>query len=499
MVFQSFNLFTHKTVLENVTLGPIKVRSKSKAEAEKRAHGAARRASASSRRPASYPAQLSGGQQQRVAIARALAMDPKVMLFDEPTSALDPEMIKEVLDTMVALAKGGMTMVVVTHEMGFARTAADRVVFMADGRIVEEEHSRRVLQQPAERPRQGLPRQDPQALTRRTASSEPNGKSISTQDGAASAALVKSKGEAMKIRRTKIAVTAGCAALSAGAATPAATTTDGGDAGTGLARGVEDATSTPAPAWRRLQEAGTVKIGVKFDQPGIGFKAAGADARTGFDPDMGKILAAKLGIEADDIEWVETVSANREPFLQNGTVDFVIASYSITDDRRKVVGQAGPYYVTGQSLLVPRTTTRSRVLRTSRARRSARSRVRRRSRRSRRSTARRRPASTRTRECVDQLKTGSVDAVTTDARDPRRATPRRIRARSRSSASRSPRSATASATTRTSPGCASSSTRRSRTSFENGDWEAAFDALARQGRASTRRPRPSSIPAPDLK
>jgi len=137
MVFQSFNLFAHKSILENVTLGPIKVRKKGKAAAEKRANELLERVGVA-KQAAKYPAQLSGGQQQRVAIARALAMDPKVMLFDEPTSALDPEMIKEVLDVMVELAKGGMTMIVVTHEMGFARTAANRVVFMADGAIVEE-------------------------------------------------------------------------------------------------------------------------------------------------------------------------------------------------------------------------------------------------------------------------------------------------------------------------------------------------------------------------
>jgi glutamate transport system ATP-binding protein len=137
MVFQSFNLFGHKTVLENVTLGPIKVRNQKPAEAEKRAMELLERVGVAAQAQ-KYPAQLSGGQQQRVAIARALAMDPKVMLFDEPTSALDPEMISEVLDVMVDLAKRGMTMVVVTHEMGFARTAADRVLFMADGAIVEE-------------------------------------------------------------------------------------------------------------------------------------------------------------------------------------------------------------------------------------------------------------------------------------------------------------------------------------------------------------------------
>ena len=137
MVFQSFNLFAHKTILENVTLGPIKVRKQERQAAETRARELLERVGVGHQAD-KYPAQLSGGQQQRVAIARALAMEPKVMLFDEPTSALDPEMIKEVLDVMVDLAQRGMTMVVVTHEMGFARTAAHRVLFMADGQIVEE-------------------------------------------------------------------------------------------------------------------------------------------------------------------------------------------------------------------------------------------------------------------------------------------------------------------------------------------------------------------------
>jgi glutamate transport system ATP-binding protein len=148
MVFQSFNLFAHKTILENVTLGPVKVRKRSKAEAEKKARELLDRVGVGAQAD-KYPAQLSGGQQQRVAIARALAMEPKVMLFDEPTSALDPEMIKEVLDVMVDLARQGMTMVVVTHEMGFARTAADRVVFMADGRIVEENTPQQFFDHPS--------------------------------------------------------------------------------------------------------------------------------------------------------------------------------------------------------------------------------------------------------------------------------------------------------------------------------------------------------------
>nr|WP_253794742.1 amino acid ABC transporter ATP-binding protein [Kitasatospora paracochleata] len=137
MVFQSFNLFAHKTVLENVVLAQVKVRKVPRAQAEATARELLERVGVGAQAD-KYPAQLSGGQQQRVAIARALAMKPKVMLFDEPTSALDPEMVNEVLEVMRSLAAEGMTMVVVTHEMGFARSAANRVLFMADGRIVEE-------------------------------------------------------------------------------------------------------------------------------------------------------------------------------------------------------------------------------------------------------------------------------------------------------------------------------------------------------------------------
>ena len=137
MVFQQFNLFPHLTVLENVTLAPRHVRRLPRGEAEERAMSLLRRVRIPEQAH-KYPLQLSGGQQQRAAIARALAMEPKIMLFDEPTSALDPEMIKEVLDVMTELAESGMTMIVVTHEMGFARAVAHRMVFMADGEIVEE-------------------------------------------------------------------------------------------------------------------------------------------------------------------------------------------------------------------------------------------------------------------------------------------------------------------------------------------------------------------------
>ncbi len=149
MVFQSFNLFPHKTVLENLTLAQIVVRRRSRAEAAERAMGLLAKVGIPEK-ASSYPSQLSGGQQQRVAIARSLAMGPKLMLFDEPTSALDPEMIGEVLEVMRTLAHEGMTMVVVTHEMGFAREVADRVVFMDAGAIVEEEAPSRFFAHPAQ-------------------------------------------------------------------------------------------------------------------------------------------------------------------------------------------------------------------------------------------------------------------------------------------------------------------------------------------------------------
>ncbi|MFP5377701.1 MAG: amino acid ABC transporter ATP-binding protein [Acidimicrobiia bacterium] len=147
MVFQSFNLFAHKSVLQNVTLGPRKVRKLSRAEARRRAMELLERVGIADKADR-FPAELSGGQQQRAAIARALAMEPKLMLFDEPTSALDPEMIKEVLDVMVELASEGTTMIVVTHEMGFARSAARRVVFMDEGRVVEVAPPERFFSEP---------------------------------------------------------------------------------------------------------------------------------------------------------------------------------------------------------------------------------------------------------------------------------------------------------------------------------------------------------------
>jgi glutamate transport system ATP-binding protein len=147
MVFQSFNLFAHKTILQNAALGPVNVRKTTKAQAEAQAMDLLKRVGIQSQAH-KYPAQLSGGQQQRAAIARALAMRPKLMLFDEATSALDPEMVKEVLDVMAGLADDGMTMIVVTHEMGFARSAADRVAFMADGQITEASSPEEFFSQP---------------------------------------------------------------------------------------------------------------------------------------------------------------------------------------------------------------------------------------------------------------------------------------------------------------------------------------------------------------
>ena len=148
MVFQSFNLFPHLTVLQNITLAPIWVRKKSKTEAEEKAMELLERVGIPEQAD-KFPGQLSGGQQQRVAIARALAMEPKIMLFDEPTSALDPEMIKEVLDVMIELAETGMTMLVVTHEMGFANKVADRVIFMDEGEIIEQNVPKKFFTNPS--------------------------------------------------------------------------------------------------------------------------------------------------------------------------------------------------------------------------------------------------------------------------------------------------------------------------------------------------------------
>ena len=213
------------------------------------------------------------------------------------------------------------------------------------------------------------------------------------------------------MKRTRLAVIGAVAALILGACGNA-----GEDDGGGEADVVNDAAAKfeDGTRMKELAEAGEVKIGVKYDQPGVGFKAAGSDTPTGIDPEVGKIIAGQLGIKADGIKWVETISDNREPFLQNKTVDFVLASYSITDERREVVGQAGPYYVTGQSLLVAKddnsikgpddlkgkkvcSVTGSTSIATVEEKYGA------------------KPAGFDTySECVDQLKNGSVDAVTTD-------------------------------------------------------------------------------------
>lgn len=214
----------------------------------------------------------------------------------------------------------------------------------------------------------------------------------------------------MNIRNLKWAAVAAAAVLVLSACGDAGDADDtGGDVDV-----AKDVKFDEGTRMAELAEAGTVKIGVKYDQPGVGFKSAASDTPTGFDPEMGKVIAGALGIEPDKIEWVETISDNREPFLQNGTVDFVLASYSITDERRQVVGQAGPYYVTGQSLLVAKdddsikgpedldgkkvcSVTGSTSIATVEEKYGA------------------TPAGFDTySECVEQLKAGSVDAVTTD-------------------------------------------------------------------------------------
>ena len=302
MVFQSFNLFAHKTILENVTLAPMKVRKASKDKARETAMTLLERVGIANQAD-KYPAQLSGGQQQRVAIARSLAMNPKVMLFDEPTSALDPEMINEVLNVMTSLAKEGMTMIVVTHEMGFARGAANRVVFMADGAIVEAAEPDRVLQQPASP----------------TAPKTSSARSSSTD----------SKGN----RRHAVICASRLAAAVAAVALPLALTAcGGGDSGGSAASGDKE----------------KVTIGIKFDQPGLGLKNPDG-TYSGFDVDVAEYVAEQLGYATRQDRVEGSASAQRETLIQNDQVDFIVATYSITDARKEKVDFAGPYLSPGRA------------------------------------------------------------------------------------------------------------------------------------------------------
>ena len=322
---------------------------------------------------------------------------PKLMLFDEPTSALDPEMINEVLDVMIALARDGMTMVVVTHEMGFARRAADRVVFMDDGRIVEEAAAGRVLQRPDERAGQGLPVQDPHPLIHRT-SPRAAGSRTRTEKGSTDASrTLPSTGRrragaaaaADRVRRRRRR-----------RATEVA---------------VRRRASPPAPPWRSSATPSRVKIGVKFDQPGLGYKKPGTDTPEGFDIEIAKIVAAKLGIEPGQIEWVETrVEEPRAvPAERHGR-----HGRRVVLDHRRAARDRRP----GRSVLRDRAAAagpQGRQL-DQRARRPDRQegllgdRLDVASRPSRRSTARRRSPFATYTECVEQLLNDSVDAVTTD-------------------------------------------------------------------------------------
>ncbi len=275
------------SVLENVTLGPIQ--GARPQEGRRRATGPASCSSASAwpRRRMPCPAELSGGQQQRVAIARALAMDPKLLLFDEPTSALDPEMISEVLDVMVGLAETGMTMIVVTHEMGFARKAADRVVFMDEGAD-----------------RRDAPR-------RPTSSTTPGPTGPRTSSPRSSATDPQPKGTPMKRRPAiwLLALVRHARCCSPPAAATTTTTPSAPDAdgrgGARVRRGHHRWPSWPRPGTitdrHQVRPArASAAVSLETDEP------------EGFDVEIGKIIAGKLGIEAEDIEWVETVSANRE-------------------------------------------------------------------------------------------------------------------------------------------------------------------------------------------
>ena len=276
-----------------------------------------------------YPADLSGGQQQRVAIARALAVRPKLMLFDEPTSALDPEMIREVLDVMRDLAREGMTMIVVTHEMGFAREVCDRIVFIDEGPDRRGGHARRVLQPHAFRPSQGVRGQDHPPLT--DAPQEGGGKR-ERHDGEDTLALVGAD------------------------ARPSWRRSSWRRAGT-MTTMMTPRRRSPPP-WRipagttpaEIQEAGTITIGVKFDVPPFGLNNPQTGEVEGFDVDLGNYIADRLGVEA---EFREATSDNRIPLLVDGTIDLILSTMTITEERDLEIDFSEPYYVANGDVLVP--------------------------------------------------------------------------------------------------------------------------------------------------
>ena len=305
MVFQSFNLFAHKTILENVMLAPIKVRKVGKSDARRTAMELLERVGIANQAE-KYPAQLSGGQQQRVAIARALAMKPKVMLFDEPTSALDPEMVNEVLDVMTTLAKDGMTMVVVTHEMGFARKAANRVLFMSDGEIVEDSTPERVLHRAEVRARQGLPQQDPHPLSNRKGRGR--GADVSRVDRSEGTTC----GSAEYCVRVRSPRRWASRSRPAAAATPTAAAAAAVGDGSG-GRRVADHRHQVRPAGPRAEDAGRLR-GLRRRRGDL--HRQGARRRRG----QHRVHGGQVRRARD--------------LIKNGDVDFIVATYSITDKRK---------------------------------------------------------------------------------------------------------------------------------------------------------------------
>ena len=295
MVFQSYNLYPHKTVLENVTLAPIKVLKVPREQAERDGRAYLERVGLSDKVD-KYPDQLSGGQQQRVAIARALNMHPKIMLLDEPTSALDPEMVQEVLDVIKSLAETNMTIVMVTHEMGLAREAADKVVFMENGMVVDQGTPHYLFDETVQRSRQELPVEDP-------------------------------VGSAMITRRTFIRSSALVAAtLVLGGAT-------GGLAG--CAGGAD-----------------VLRVGTKIDVPGFGFQNPETGNIEGMEVDIARELAKRIKGSPDALKVTGVNVTTRGAMLDNGTLDATLATFTITEARKKSYNFSRPYYTDHIGVLV---------------------------------------------------------------------------------------------------------------------------------------------------
>ena len=320
MVFQSYELFAHMTVIENILLGPVKVQNRNRAEAEAQADKLLERVGLLDRKNA-YPRELSGGQKQRIAIVRALCLNPEVILLDEITAALDPEMVREVLEVVLELAREGMSMLIVTHEMGFARKVADRIVFMDKGGIVEST--------------------DPETFF-----SAP--KSEILFSGRPTLFQTASTFNQTFEKETLMQLNAKFKALLASAAIAVGLTACGGGSGD-----AQSSQSSGAATVAAIKEKGVIRIGVFGDKPPFGYVDANGKNQ-GFDVEIAKDLAKDLLGSPDKVEFVLTEAANRVEYVRSGKVDLILANFTKTPERAEAVDFADPYMKVALGVVSPK-------------------------------------------------------------------------------------------------------------------------------------------------